>query len=71
MNDLTVNFICHNGQLPNAINEIVIEFRDTASSELVDVGTVRFNLDMNMPGMAMIAARQLNQPAHLANTAAR
>jgi hypothetical protein len=51
--DLTVNFIHPKGQLQNAMNEILIEFRDTASGELVDVGTVKFDLDMNMPGMVM------------------
>ena len=35
------------------MNDILIEFRDTASGELVDVGTVKFDLDMNMPGMVM------------------
>jgi hypothetical protein len=35
------------------MNDILIEFRDSASGELVDVGTVKFDLDMNMPGMEM------------------
>jgi hypothetical protein len=51
--DLTVNFISPKGQLQNAMNDILIEFRDSASGELVDVGTVKFDLDMNMPGMVM------------------
>jgi hypothetical protein len=51
--DLTVNFIHPKGQLQNAMNEILIEFHDAASGELVDVGTVKFDLDMNMPGMVM------------------
>ncbi|MCI0534342.1 MAG: efflux RND transporter permease subunit, partial [Verrucomicrobiales bacterium] len=51
--DLTVNFIHPKGQLERARNEILIEFRDAASGDLVDVGTVRFDLDMNMPGMVM------------------
>ena len=51
--DLTVNFIHPKGQLENAMNDILIEFRDTASGEIVDVGTVKFDLDMNMPGMVM------------------
>ena len=53
VNDLTVNFIHPKGQLQNAMNEILIEFRDATSGELVDVGTVKFDLDMNMPGMVM------------------
>ena len=51
--DLTVNFIHPKGQLQNSMNDILIEFRDTASGDLVDVGTVKFDLDMNMPGMVM------------------
>jgi hypothetical protein len=51
--DLTVSFIHPKGQLQNAMNEILIEFRDTAGGDLVDVGTVKFDLDMNMPGMVM------------------
>ena len=54
--DLTVNFIHPKGHLENAMNEILIEFRDTASDELVDVGAVKFDLDMNMPGMVMHSA---------------
>jgi Cu(I)/Ag(I) efflux system membrane protein CusA/SilA len=51
--DLTVNFINPKDQLENAMNHILIEFRDSASGELVDVGTVKFDLDMNMSGMVM------------------
>ncbi|MEO8427327.1 MAG: efflux RND transporter permease subunit, partial [Verrucomicrobiota bacterium] len=51
--DLTVTFTHPKGQLENAMNEVLIEFRDTASGDLVDVGTVKFDLDMNMPGMVM------------------
>ena len=51
--DLTINFIHPHGQLQKAMNEILIEFRDSNSGELVDVGTVKFDLDMNMPGMVM------------------
>src|SRR5207249_1901428 len=54
--DLTVIFIHPKGQLENAMNDILIEFRDTASGEIVDVGTVKFDLDMNMPGMVMHSA---------------
>ncbi len=53
VNDLSVNFIHPKGQLQNAMNDILIEFRDSTSGELVDVGTVKFDLDMNMPGMVM------------------
>ena len=53
VNDHTVNLIHPKGALENAMNEIFIEFRDTTSGDLVDVGTVKFDLDMNMPGMVM------------------
>ncbi|MCI0747614.1 MAG: FixH family protein [Verrucomicrobia subdivision 3 bacterium] len=52
VNDLTVTFIHPKGQLVFARNDFLIEFRD-ANGELVDVGTVRFALDMSMPGMVM------------------
>jgi hypothetical protein len=51
--DLTVNFIHSKGELRSVMNEFLIEFRDTASGELVDVDSVKFDLDMNMPGMVM------------------
>ncbi|MBI3870455.1 MAG: CusA/CzcA family heavy metal efflux RND transporter [Verrucomicrobia bacterium] len=51
--DLTVSFIHPKGQLQNAMNDILMQFRDAASGDLVDVGTVKFDLDMNMPGMVM------------------
>ncbi len=52
-NGLTVNFYHADGGLKFADNEVIIEFRDAASGEAVDVGTVKFELDMNMPGMVM------------------
>src|SRR5258708_39530936 len=50
---MTANFIRSKGQLQNSMNDILIDFRDSSSDELVDVGTVKFDLDMNMPGMVM------------------
>ncbi|MDB6019459.1 MAG: putative silver efflux pump [Pedosphaera sp.] len=52
VNGLTVTLSNPEGQLRNAENEVWIEFRD-ANGQLVDVGTVKFDLDMNMPGMVM------------------
>ncbi|PYJ03838.1 MAG: hypothetical protein DME95_09855 [Verrucomicrobia bacterium] len=52
VNDLTVNFIHPQGQLRRGNNEFLIEFRN-AQDQLVDVGNVKFDLDMNMPGMQM------------------
>lgn len=49
VNDLTVNLY---GQLRNGPSEVLIEFRD-ANGQLVDVGEVRFEANMNMPGMQM------------------
>ena len=37
----------------NADNEVQIEFLRDATGQLVDVGTVKLELDMNMPGMVM------------------
>jgi hypothetical protein len=49
---LTVKLLSHDGQLHQGDNNINIEFRNTAG-ESVDVGTVKFELNMNMPGMQM------------------
>ena len=53
VNDLTVNFYHPQGGLKFAINEVTIEFHDAKTNEPVDVGTLKFDLDMNMPGMVM------------------
>jgi Cu(I)/Ag(I) efflux system membrane protein CusA/SilA len=53
VNGLTVNLYCREGGPRVAENEIVIEFLETQSGAPADVGTVRFALDMNMPGMVM------------------
>jgi Cu(I)/Ag(I) efflux system membrane protein CusA/SilA len=52
VDNLTVNLIHPQGQLRQGSNEILIEFRD-AQGQLVDVGNVKFDTDMNMPGMVM------------------
>ncbi len=52
VNGLTVNFIEHEGRLHEGKNELFIEFRDS-KEQLVDVGQVKFDLDMSMPGMHM------------------
>ncbi len=52
VNDLTANFIAPAGALRRDNNEVMIEFRDR-NGQLVDVGNVKFDLDMNMPGMQM------------------
>src|SRR5438477_6754389 len=52
VNDLTTNFISREGQLRRGNNEVMIEFRDR-NGQLVDVGNVKFDLNMNMPGMQM------------------
>src|SRR6266487_1733215 len=52
VNDLTANFIASKDQLHAGNNDIVIEFRDR-DGQLVDVGNVKFDLNMNMPGMQM------------------
>src|SRR5262249_36001475 len=50
VNGLTVKFIHPKGELQKGMNEILIEFHDVASGEMVDVGTLKFELDMNMAG---------------------
>ena len=52
VNDLTANFIAPEGELRQGNNEVLIEFRD-GSGQLVDVGNVKFDMNMNMPGMQM------------------
>jgi len=52
VNGLTVKLLSSDGQLHNGDNEVGIEFRN-AAGELVDAGTVKFELDMTMPGMQM------------------
>ena len=52
-NGLTINFYNSEGGLRFAENEVVIQFFDAGTGEPIDVGTVTFDLDMNMPGMVM------------------
>jgi len=52
VNDLTVNFIHPQGRLRRGNNEFLIEFRN-AEGQLVDVGSVKLDMEMNMPGMQM------------------
>jgi uncharacterized protein YfaS (alpha-2-macroglobulin family) len=44
------------------MNEVTIEFRDAANNTLVDVGTVKFDLDMNMSGMVMHSGSTITSP---------
>jgi copper/silver efflux system protein len=53
VNGVTVNFYHPRGPLTLVENEVLIEFRDAATEAPIDVGTVKFALDMNMPGMVM------------------
>jgi Cu(I)/Ag(I) efflux system membrane protein CusA/SilA len=52
VNHLTVTLSSPGGQLKNGDNDVLIEFRD-ATDQLVDVGNVKLDLNMNMPGMQM------------------
>src|SRR5207302_5857468 len=52
VSDLTANFIAREGHLRRGNNDALIEFRDR-NGQLVDVGNVKFDMDMNMPGMQM------------------
>jgi hypothetical protein len=52
VNDLTVKLFSSNGQLKNGDNNLLIEFRDSRG-QLIEVGDVKFEINMNMPGMQM------------------
>ena len=52
VNDLTVKLFLPGGQLKKGDNDVLIEFRDSAGQP-VDVGTVKFEANMNMTGMQM------------------
>ncbi len=52
VNDLTVTFSSPGGQLKSGDNDVLIEFRDSGGQP-VDVGNIKFDLNMNMPGMQM------------------
>ncbi|HEY5891625.1 MAG TPA: CusA/CzcA family heavy metal efflux RND transporter [Chthoniobacterales bacterium] len=52
VNGITAHLFTPSGQLQSAGSELTIEFRN-ASGELVDSGQVKFELNMNMPGMVM------------------
>jgi AcrB/AcrD/AcrF family/YtkA-like len=52
VDDLTVQLSSPGGQLKSGDNDMLIEFRDSGG-QLVDVGTVKFEANMNMPGMQM------------------
>ena len=52
VNDLTVKLSSSNGQLKNGDNDVLIEFRDSRG-QLIEVGNVKFEINMNMPGMQM------------------
>src|SRR5436309_2423318 len=60
INDLTVNFAGREGALRQSSNEVLIEFRDH-NGQLVDVGNVKFDLDMNMPGMQMHSGSKIER----------
>jgi hypothetical protein len=52
VNGLTVNLYAPGG-LRFAENEVTIEFLDAVSGQPADVGKVKFELNMDMPGMVM------------------
>ena len=66
VNDLTVQLSSPGRQLKNGDNDMLIEFRDSGG-QLVDVGTVKFEANMNMPGMQMHEAAKIQSagtPGH-------
>ncbi len=57
---ITVTLSHPEGQLRAAQNEVLIEFRN-AAGELAEVGEVKFELDMNMPGMVMHSVSEIQR----------
>jgi len=51
-NRLSATLSAPGGQLRQADNEVLIDFRN-AAGELEDAGTVKLEIDMHMPGMVM------------------
>jgi Cu(I)/Ag(I) efflux system membrane protein CusA/SilA len=51
--DLDITLSNNAGTLKMGANQLRIEFRSARNNALVDVGDVRLNTNMNMPGMAM------------------
>jgi Cu(I)/Ag(I) efflux system membrane protein CusA/SilA len=54
--DLVVTISNAQGELRQGNNRAVIEFRSSATNERVDVGNVRLDASMSMPGMVMSGA---------------
>jgi YtkA-like protein len=52
VNDLTVKLSSPGGQLKNGDDDVLIEFRDSRG-QLIEVGNVKFEINMKMPGMQM------------------
>jgi copper/silver efflux system protein len=52
-NGVTADFYGAAGGLTLGENDVVIEFRESAGGAPADVGRLRLDLDMNMPGMVM------------------
>ena len=50
--DYVVSLLSESGQLKQGPNKYVMEFRKASDNQLVDVGEVKLNSQMPMPGMA-------------------
>jgi hypothetical protein len=55
---LTANLFTSGGQLRSEGNDLFIEFRDARRAR-VDVGTVKFELDLAMPGLVLHSAAKI------------
>ena len=51
--DLRIDVFATSGALRQGTSSLLIEFRSTATGELVDVGSVQAGISMSMPGMPM------------------
>jgi copper/silver efflux system protein len=59
-NGVSISFYHPQGELILAENEVLIEFQDAITGMPIDVGMVKFALDMNMPGMVMHAGSTIS-----------
>ena len=50
--DYVVSLLSESGQLKQGPNKYVMEFRKASDNQLVDVGEIKLNSQMPMPGMA-------------------
>jgi Cu(I)/Ag(I) efflux system membrane protein CusA/SilA len=58
--DLRIDVFAPTGSLRLGTSSLLIEFRSTATGELVDVGSVQAGISMSMPGMPMAGTAEVS-----------